>query len=529
MIKFRSALTAVINRHEALRSCFSVEPGTGGEIQGVYATARFLLEHHENSGKTLAAELSRIKKHVFDVGRGDTIKVVILSQPETQHSIIIAYHHLVMDGLSLVVFLSAVILAIDALPRTVNGKRGRRVLDSLPIPRSYHSGGEMANEQQRHCPLTPTEIGAKQAWEQVLSLMRAPILGAETDFFRVGGNSLLLQLQAALRETTSTRVSVRELFRSSSLGAMAKLVDQQSSKSATDDMEVDWSAEIESLVREVAVSPSLPMSSSHSLRTQTHVGSSSGMSILLTGATGFLGTQFLSVLAASSEVRVIHCVATRADSSSGQQRHITSVQSPKIREYPGDLCLPLLELSEMQFSQLAADCDAIVHNGADVSFLKTYESLRQPNVGFHANPLAVFAQQESAAPLSPASLSSLPPPSSAARTEGYTASKWVAVPRIAPGKMEGLLDVCDVEEVARNVVRVVLENSGSDWAEGRGDDGKREVVYVHHCGENKIDPKGDGFVAFLEAIDWRRSKSGDLGDGKMVGGVEQEGAGSFID
>ncbi|GAB1313479.1 hypothetical protein MFIFM68171_03689 [Madurella fahalii] len=451
----------------------------------------------------------------------------------------------------------SLMVPVEELPRTANGKRDRQRIDTLPIPDGWIGASSGAEEGQDR--LTDLEQQVKLSWEQVLpATIRPPTFGRNSDFFRVGGNSLLLlHLQAVLKAGFGAHISLPELFQSSTLAGMAALLKPGPlSHSETSDM--DWASEVKSLTNGVVV-PSLPF---HDNPVPLQPD---GLTVLLTGATGFLGTHLLSHLIANPRVRTVHCVAIRPDPS-GRPRHV-KLSSPKIVEHPGDLSDRYLGLSEETFTRLARECNLIIHNGADVSFLKTYASLRAPNVlstktlaemalaggaPGAAVPLhfvstasvarfSLLGAGASAPPLPPISLLGSPPRNPhAADTEGYVASKWVseallehlaasrplrvhihrpvslaldgapatdivgallalgrqmaAVPRMghAEGRVEGLLDLASVEEVAGEIVRAAGESvavpSGTKERGG-------EVVFAHYCGGKKIVP-GE-FARFL--------------------------------
>jgi hybrid polyketide synthase / nonribosomal peptide synthetase ACE1 len=105
--------------------------------------------------------------------------------------------------------------------------------------------------------------------------------------------------------------------------------------------------------------------------------------VLLTGATGFLAKYILAQLAASPDVRTIHCVAVR-DKGPELPRKLP-ISSSKIVVHRGNLAAPLLELSEEEFQTLARDVDVILHMGAVRSFWDNYHVLR---------PTSVFSTRE---------------------------------------------------------------------------------------------------------------------------------------
>ncbi|KAE8132769.1 male sterility protein-domain-containing protein [Aspergillus pseudotamarii] len=99
--------------------------------------------------------------------------------------------------------------------------------------------------------------------------------------------------------------------------------------------------------------------------------------MIITGASGFLGKQVLQGLVLSSTVSEVHCIAVRSQTS---MEKLEAIGSPKIIVHTGDLALLRLGLDITTARSLASKA-IIVHNGADVSFLKSYSSLKKTNVG----------------------------------------------------------------------------------------------------------------------------------------------------
>ncbi|OKL57203.1 hypothetical protein UA08_07361 [Talaromyces atroroseus] len=170
-------------------------------------------------------------------------------------------------------------------------------------------------------------------------------------------NDALLEVQLGVK------VSMPDLFHASTLRSMARLVANASdinnsttlspSKPAVfvehKDIQstINWDVEIASMVDGLPQpSPTLPLSNK----------------TLLNGFSGL----------------IVHCLAIRPDEY-GKPRHV-SVKNDKIIEYVGDLSTLHLSLSDSQFMFLSEHADVILHNGADVSLLKTYRSLRRANV-----------------------------------------------------------------------------------------------------------------------------------------------------
>ncbi|MFB8007970.1 thioester reductase domain-containing protein [Nocardia sp. NPDC056000] len=111
--------------------------------------------------------------------------------------------------------------------------------------------------------------------------------------------------------------------------------------------------------------------------------------ILLTGATGFLGSHMLLDLLRHSEAHVV-CLVRGEDEEAGARRLADALRgfslpwSAEVRRritvLPGDIRSPRLGLSDEQWNSLALETDSIVSVAAAVDFLRGYSSLRQSNV-----------------------------------------------------------------------------------------------------------------------------------------------------
>lgn len=111
--------------------------------------------------------------------------------------------------------------------------------------------------------------------------------------------------------------------------------------------------------------------------------------ILLTGATGFLGSHMLLDLLRHSDAHV-YCLVRAADEEVALARlgaALTSYQLPwssevrrRVTVLPGDIRQPHLGLSEEWWHTLSHEVDSIVGVAAAVDFLRGYQSLRTSNV-----------------------------------------------------------------------------------------------------------------------------------------------------
>jgi thioester reductase-like protein len=115
--------------------------------------------------------------------------------------------------------------------------------------------------------------------------------------------------------------------------------------------------------------------------------------VLVTGMTGFLGPFLLTNLLTQTAY-TLHTLVRATDPEHGLDRIVASLHranlwtpaldaeiQKRVRVVCGDLAAPNLGLSEAEFARLAGGVDAIVHNGALVNYVRTYDALRPANVG----------------------------------------------------------------------------------------------------------------------------------------------------
>ncbi|KAI1296127.1 hypothetical protein F5Y03DRAFT_398957 [Xylaria venustula] len=148
-----------------------------------------------------------------------------------------------------------------------------------------------------------------------------------------------------------------------------RLGSQAESQTATVtqvDPETDWQKEVAGVLDGI---PALIPASANSVKDAPRT---SARRVVLTGCTGFLGTNMLRNLVADESVAEVHCLCLRS--------RPLRVHDAKIRQYKGDLVKPLLGLSTDDFTRLCQTADLIIHVGADVAHLKSYEMMRAANV-----------------------------------------------------------------------------------------------------------------------------------------------------
>jgi amino acid adenylation domain-containing protein/thioester reductase-like protein len=117
--------------------------------------------------------------------------------------------------------------------------------------------------------------------------------------------------------------------------------------------------------------------------------------VLVTGATGFVGSRVVYELLVRTDLRV-RCLVRAADDNAAAERVVGALTSrdlwqagfaERIEGFAGDLGLPGLGLSEAAWAHLAQSTDLVLHNGALVNLVFGYAPHRPANVAGTAEVL----------------------------------------------------------------------------------------------------------------------------------------------
>ncbi|GAA1609401.1 non-ribosomal peptide synthetase [Actinoplanes couchii] len=301
-------------------------------------------------------------------------------------------------------------LVLDELPLTEAGKTDRRRLATLAGSFTGPADGN-----------TDPVLGILR------STLRRPDLADSDDIVAAGVNSLqAVAAVVALTDHLGVELGVKDLFENPTAAALRALLDRH---------EIPDEAAL--VAADLVSLPAGP-------KTENQPGPKTGnqprpvRTILLTGATGFIGARLLSELLTDPELRVV-CLVRGQDDAHARRR--LGDPGPRVRVVAGDLGLPGLGLDADRWRELTAACDLVLHNGAMVNFLYDYRMHRDPNVRGTAEVIR-FAREAGGIPVHYVSslgvlhdhallgtetvpedvdLTGVTPPAS-----GYSLSKWVA-------------------------------------------------------------------------------------------------------
>lgn len=425
----------------------------------------------------------------------------------------------------------AVVTPLERLPMNSSGKVDRRCVADLPILRT---------PQMKSDSTTRTTLMSRlqEIWGEVIPsfVFSSYAVEPESDFFHVGGNSMLLvRLQALIKQNFNVSLPLTRLFEISTLRGMAMFLENQSE--TLNYGFIDWMAETK---------PEVSLSTVRFAQDAQQAAPSPKV-VVLTGATGFLGPYLLNILTQNPQVEKLHCIAIR----NAQTREML-LNNPKVNVHMGDLTKPMLGLSAETAGKIFAEADVVIHNAADVSHLKTYYTLRPANVWstkelvrlsldryipIHYVSTAGVAMLTPREMFSEVSVADTYPPTDG--SDGYTASKWAserylertseetglpvwihrpssithpsgllgenasemeflqnlfkysrllkAVP--SSDKLQGVIDLVSAENVAQGIVASALGGNRSP--------GSQSVTYIHQTGDFRLPISG--MKDFLES------------------------------
>jgi thioester reductase-like protein len=238
------------------------------------------------------------------------------------------------------------IVRLDALPLTSNGKVD---LSALPAP--------PRTSAESRAPRNETERELLAIWREVL---KSDDLGIDDDFFAHGGDSLrTMPLIHQVRERFGVDLPLSSVFRAPTVARFAALLTQDAA--SPDPLE----SRVGTL--DVGPAPSRP-------------NPGAPQTVLLTGATGFLGAFLLAELQRQTTATIYALVraANTTDAMRRIRENLTAygltLDEQRIVPLLGDLAEKNLGLANVP------QVDLILHNGGAVNFIAPYERLAAANV-----------------------------------------------------------------------------------------------------------------------------------------------------
>lgn len=291
-----------------------------------------------------------------------------------------------------------VFVQLDALPiNSASGKLDRKQMPSIEEAKKLRTESFDLLVDPLYLPQTTIEKKLAQIWSELLRLENDSVLHRKTNFFDVGGHSLLTtRLISSIRDTFGVHLTLADILVSPELCDIASRIEQSLSpvESSNVDFEVLKSEEVVltlEAVLDASIYPAPTRKAGYS-RYRVEMVSLPPRNLFLTGATGFLGAHLLHALLKYSTT-IVFCLVRAANEDAAFDRIRDALKNyalldeaqqfhleDRVITVPGNLAQPLLGLDADSFKMLATEIDAIVHNGADVKLVKPYSALKSVNV-----------------------------------------------------------------------------------------------------------------------------------------------------
>lgn len=254
-------------------------------------------------------------------------------------------------------------------PLTLNGKID---VKSLPQPDAFAK----TLEKKYVAAKTPTEKQLAALWEKILN--KSPISMTD-NFFDLGGTSLTAaQLSVEMDQTFNIAIPANVLFELAYVPILAEYIDNRGKSYSTEtntQLAINQDKTLPAFIQ--------PLKEySKSLNSPKH--------IFLTGSGGFLGIFFLEHLLKTTSAK-IYCLIRQGDFESAAKRLMStaskfgidnevSLSERRIVAIPGDLSFDHFGLSKNQYQSLCEKVDLIIHCGAQVNIMASYQNMRGSNV-----------------------------------------------------------------------------------------------------------------------------------------------------
>ncbi|MBB3110778.1 amino acid adenylation domain-containing protein/thioester reductase-like protein [Paenibacillus phyllosphaerae] len=272
---------------------------------------------------------------------------------------------------------------LEAMPLSTNGKVERKLLAGYAIPEDEQEASESDE------PLTPVQEQIAAAWKEVLGLKQ---ISAAANFFDSGGDSLdiihvLVQLKPRFPHLT-----IGDLFTYETVEALAAYAEQSAAAENSDRVVTGGVTAFEPLAE-------FPVKQNSSPRARK--APAEPEHILLTGATGYLGSHLLYQILTHSRAMVYALVRGAVHKAACDRLEevmslyfgpsIVELMKYRVQVIEADLEQPMLGLSHQEFTRLPAVIDTIVHAAADVRHFGDAKTFERTNV-ISTNELLALAQ-----------------------------------------------------------------------------------------------------------------------------------------
>ncbi|KAJ5809264.1 polyketide synthase [Penicillium pulvis] len=120
--RLRNALTTTMQHHESLRTCYFARREDNQPTQGVLSFPVRRFKYVPNAKEEdIAAELEAARTKVWDIENGETLSLTVLSRDSQRHTLVLGYHHIILDASGMRRFIADLNCAYNGQPLKMTG------------------------------------------------------------------------------------------------------------------------------------------------------------------------------------------------------------------------------------------------------------------------------------------------------------------------------------------------------------------------------------------------------------------------
>ena len=248
---------------------------------------------------------------------------------------------------------------VEAMPLTPSGKTDLQALMSIPlhIKTTCRTDCQYATREEEAIANVMTDI------------LKLPALGPDEDFFLNGGDSLDTIILISRLQQMGVAVTSDELHRCPTPRLLARMRMESTSMCIhSSQLESEW----------------LLSGTPHRPKPRKETAGS----ILVTGATGFLGSHLLHELLRRGQCEKVMCLVRCSSPDNGMKRvsdtfrryGLDTDRLKNIEIVCGDITRPCLGIPADDYKRLSEEVTAVIHCAATVNMLANYDTLKETNV-----------------------------------------------------------------------------------------------------------------------------------------------------
>ncbi|CAL7867289.1 hypothetical protein FUSNEC_GEN_295_03220 [Fusobacterium necrophorum subsp. funduliforme] len=266
---------------------------------------------------------------------------------------------------------------IEEIPLNANGKVDRK---ALPVPE--------VEEESFVEPQTELEKEIAEIWKEVLKVDK---VGVSDNFFKIGGDSILaIKVYSKISEKFD--ISINDIFKYSTIIKMATIAQKKDHINVSEKYREKYNNNYFRLLNYNYKGNIVWKEYTNKLKLELEKISIVNInyeSILLTGATGYLGIHILNELLEKTNSKIILII--RSDDDTNAKNRLENIfnyyfDKPlkkalnRISILKGDISEKYFALSKTRYNNLSREVDCVIHCAAKVSHYGQYEEFQKNNV-----------------------------------------------------------------------------------------------------------------------------------------------------